>query len=329
MRLSFCIPTFNFGAFIGATLESIAAQAGADVEVVIVDGGSDDDTAAVVARFEGRFARLVFDRRPQRGGVDRDLSRAVSLARGEHCWLLSADDVLVPGAVARVLDALNTHRDLLLFNRVLCRLDLSPMRAQSWLSRSVGEKTFHLRDPVDALAYARAARSLGALFSYISTIVFRRALWPQKAHELPCMGSHFAAATILLGAARAGAALHYLPAPLVLCRGDNDSFLAGGSLRRFKIDVDGYEPVMALFAEPPALERAVRGVFRREHPAWRLAGPFERAADDAERDDLERRLRRYGYGDVAFRVARAVARAGVVVGAARAVRRAWRTRGRR
>jgi abequosyltransferase len=324
--LSFCIPTYNFGAFIGAALDSIARQAGDDVEVVIVDGGSDDDTAEVVSRFNGRFARLVFDRRQRRGGIDRDLSRAVSLARGEYCWLFSADDVLVDDAVARMRRALDSHQDILLCNRVKCTFNLRQLHLQWWLSTSVSSKTFYLSDASDARNYANSARSLGALLSYISAIVFRRSLWPSNAESLQCMGSHFAAAVILLGAARSGATLHYLSEPLVMCRGENDSFLAEGSFRRFRIDVDGFELVMSLFADTPSLERAYRAVFRREHPAWRLAGPFERARTTAERDDLERRLRRYGYSRVTLRLARAVASMSLVVAVGRAADRGWRSR---
>ena len=52
IRLSICIPTYNFGEFIGATLQSIIKQATDEVEIVVVDGASTDNTAEVVRAFQ-------------------------------------------------------------------------------------------------------------------------------------------------------------------------------------------------------------------------------------------------------------------------------------
>src|SRR5207253_1068183 len=52
VKISFCIPTYNHGRFLGAALESILAQAPEDFEIVIVDGASVDETPAVVAEYQ-------------------------------------------------------------------------------------------------------------------------------------------------------------------------------------------------------------------------------------------------------------------------------------
>src|SRR5271165_2413917 len=103
MRLSVCIPTYNFGAFIGETLESILPQVEEGVEVIVLDGGSDDDTSVVVESLQQRYPSLRYERRDERGGIDRDIARTVDLARGEYCWLFCADDVMKPGAIGRML----------------------------------------------------------------------------------------------------------------------------------------------------------------------------------------------------------------------------------
>lgn len=104
-RLSICIATLNRGSFLGQTLDSILAQATDEVEVVVVDGGSVDDTGEVVRRRQERFPRLRYFRLPAPGGVDQDFDRAVQQAEGRHCWLMSDDDLVKPGALAAVLAA--------------------------------------------------------------------------------------------------------------------------------------------------------------------------------------------------------------------------------
>jgi glycosyltransferase involved in cell wall biosynthesis len=95
----------NRGSFLGQTLDSILAQATDEVEVVVVDGGSVDDTGELVRRRQERFPRLRYFRLPAPGGVDQDFDRAVQQAEGRHCWLMSDDDLVKPGALAAVLAA--------------------------------------------------------------------------------------------------------------------------------------------------------------------------------------------------------------------------------
>ena len=55
IKLSFCIPTYNFADFIGETLESIIIQATDEVAVIIVDGGSTDNTREIVESYQKNF----------------------------------------------------------------------------------------------------------------------------------------------------------------------------------------------------------------------------------------------------------------------------------
>ena len=92
--LSICMPTYNFGKVIGATLENITSQMTGSVEIVIVDGASTDNTAEVVRGFQERFPNIIYHRLQRRGGIDQDMAKSVELARGEYCWLFSSDDLM-------------------------------------------------------------------------------------------------------------------------------------------------------------------------------------------------------------------------------------------
>jgi abequosyltransferase len=75
-----------------------------DIELLVVDGASTDNTEDVVRIFAQKESRLRYVRLSAKGGVDQDFDRSVELACGEYCWLYD-DDLLKPGAVDAVKEA--------------------------------------------------------------------------------------------------------------------------------------------------------------------------------------------------------------------------------
>ena len=73
IQLSFCITTRNRADFIGEALDSIISQAGDNVEIVVVDGASTDNTTEVVGQYQKKFNNIVYRRLEKNGGgVDRE-----------------------------------------------------------------------------------------------------------------------------------------------------------------------------------------------------------------------------------------------------------------
>ena len=99
LKISIVTPSFNSGRFIGEAIESVRAQSGdvGEVEQIIADAESTDDTAAVLAR----YPELRIDRRPDAGIYD-GINRAVSLATGDIIGILNSDDALAPGSLLHV-----------------------------------------------------------------------------------------------------------------------------------------------------------------------------------------------------------------------------------
>lgn len=99
-RLSIITPCLNRVAFIEAVVKSVASQSGVDVEHIMVDGGSDDGTLDVLARYP--HLRVI-------GGPDRNshhaLNKGLEIANGEVVGFLMTDDTLAPDALARVAAA--------------------------------------------------------------------------------------------------------------------------------------------------------------------------------------------------------------------------------
>ncbi len=175
VRLSICIATLNRAAFIGETLESIVSQITPEVEIVVVDGASTDNTGEVVKGFASRCPGLRYVRLDQKGGVDQDYCKAVELAQGEYCWLFTDDDLLKPGAIAAVLAA--THRDysLIVVNAEVRTGDLS-VCLQARRVRLVQDRIYARTAPERHQLMADA----GDYLSFIGGVVMKRAVWNQR-----------------------------------------------------------------------------------------------------------------------------------------------------
>ncbi len=101
-------PSFNQGRFIRATIESVLEQDYPRIEYIVMDGGSTDETAEVVAEYSGR---LTWISEPDRG-QSHAINKGFQMARGEVVAWINSDDVLFPGAVARGVEALSANSDL-------------------------------------------------------------------------------------------------------------------------------------------------------------------------------------------------------------------------
>lgn len=132
-KLSICIPTLNRGAYIDETLKSITSQLCVGVEIVIVDGGSTDNTEKIVNSYQNLFRNILYlkkdatQKSPSNDGFDRDCNQAVELSSGEYCWLMTDDDLLKPGALEKILQEIEKNYDLIVVNTEVRSNDFSEL----------------------------------------------------------------------------------------------------------------------------------------------------------------------------------------------------------
>lgn len=169
-RLSICIATLNRGAFIGETLDTIVGQLRDDTELVIVDGASKDNTAEVVGMYVEADPRVRYVRLPEASGVDRDYDLAVTSARGEYCWLMTDDDLLKPGAVDRVMEAIDGKVELVIVNTEVRTVDFGGALREALVDKSTDVEYA----PTDA---DRLLADTAHALSFIGCVVVLRSFW--------------------------------------------------------------------------------------------------------------------------------------------------------
>jgi glycosyltransferase involved in cell wall biosynthesis len=102
MTVSVIVPTFNRAHCIGECLESLLVQTVPPLEIVVIDDGSEDGTADVLARYGDRIRYV----RKENGGKPRAVNLGLSLAQGALIWIFDDDDVALPDAIERRLEVL-------------------------------------------------------------------------------------------------------------------------------------------------------------------------------------------------------------------------------
>jgi abequosyltransferase len=244
-----------------------------------------------------RHPNIRYNYKPRNGGVDADLAEAVELATGEYCWLMSSDDLLADGAVDRMLREIESMCAVYLCCRIDCDRDMNIIGNQHWLPRKNDSLCFDLSDAQGMNHYLDEANTLGALFSYVPSVIVDRKAWLSVKGNEALFGTNYAHVHRLFSVLRSGSKMKYVDSPLVLCRMDNDSFSDKGLVHRYEIDFEGYLRISGdLFADNEIAKTKFLKVVRDEHRWYRLLVFRSHMQDQEEWNSHNQLLRSFGYG---------------------------------
>lgn len=169
--VTIAIPTYLGAATLPAAIDSVLGQTLGDFELLVVDDGSPDDTAAVVRRYAD--PRLIYHRNPSNLGPQGNWNRCLELARGRYFKLLPHDDVLRADCLARqvaVLEADLAEELALAFSaRTVLAPDGRVLMRRGWPGGRNG------RLPAGAVA-RRCVRYGTNLLGEPGAVLFRRSL---------------------------------------------------------------------------------------------------------------------------------------------------------
>lgn len=239
ITLSICIPTYNRARYLASTLYSIAEQVTDEVEVVIADNASADETEAIVASLKPHFPHLTYFRWPNNMGADRNFLKVIEVASGDYCWFLGSDDKIEDGGIAKVLNRLHHYPSL-------CGISVNVQAYDTELAKPLaGKPPTDLKDD-KLFEDADACFSvLGAWFGYISAQVVNRRLWSAvvETNDTGPYHNAYVHVWVIAKMLQDHPQWLYCQDKCVGWRSGNDSFLADGRLNRLALDVVGYSKI--------------------------------------------------------------------------------------
>jgi len=271
--VSFAIPTYNFGKFISETIKSIfdglTYLNAADIEVVVLDGGSTDDTEDVIRRLSERYTNIKYQKNSKRGGIDRDLDEVTQMASGTYIWLFSADDTLCRGWDMHLKKAITNDSDIILVPAMLCSLNMKYIRPNPIFStgniKSITEWTFD-GGATQIEDYLKSSKSLEALFGFLSAIVVKASFWSSLSKREDYYGTCWAHCARLMPALSRKSKIGYISEIIINKRGENDSFMENGLVNRISITIDGWTRIINDFFKNEKLRAILYARLRRDMP---------------------------------------------------------------
>jgi abequosyltransferase len=215
-RLSFCITSRNRAQVIGTTLENLLEQCSSDVEVVVVDGASTDDSVAVISEIASRHPQLRLLTPKENSGLDADFDKAVQAAKGTYCWLFSDDDLIVPGAVLRVLEACAEDPLVVITDASVHNADFTEVECERRLPAQ-GPSRYGPGDTVEFF------RECATHLTFIGAVVIKKDFWLSRERK-SYYGSEFIHCGVLFQAPIPGTTI-LIREPLVKIRHGVGSWL--------------------------------------------------------------------------------------------------------
>jgi alpha-1,3-rhamnosyltransferase len=179
--VSVIIPSYKHKDYILNCLRSIAAQSYPNLELIVIDDGSGDGSAALVREFlsenQARFARAVFEEHAINRGLISTLREATAIARGDYLVLLASDDALLPSTIERQVAAMEARPQLGAISGNVERIDrhgrlLSRLRQHKYPAKEISFEEMWSRCNFSAPGAMIRASSFHAVGGYPANMIY-------------------------------------------------------------------------------------------------------------------------------------------------------------
>jgi glycosyltransferase involved in cell wall biosynthesis len=138
-KVDVVVPCYNYGRFLEGCVRSVLNQSVNDVRVLIIDDASSDESLSVARKLAQADPRVTVVAHAENKGHIDTYNEGIAWASAEYFLLLSADDLLVPGALERAVEVMDANPDVVLtygeciaWHDHLPIPDIKPMQSYTW-----------------------------------------------------------------------------------------------------------------------------------------------------------------------------------------------------
>lgn len=225
-RISIVTPTYNQGRYIEETILSVRNQGYPNVEHIIMDGGSTDETGAVLERYRDCFAKVISENDE---GQSDAINKGMGLATGEILTWLNSDDMLAPGALAAIALAFHQSGADIVAGEVHIQRDGSTVSKHLTTCEN---GPLPVQDLLDT-----DGRWLEGQFFYQPEVMFSRAIWEKAGGHVRTDLYHSMDYELWVRMAAAGAKLNVIGRPVALFRAHPEQKTAGTVVGGFRAEL--------------------------------------------------------------------------------------------
>jgi glycosyltransferase involved in cell wall biosynthesis len=181
------VPCYNYGHYLASCVRSILTQAGVELRVLILDDASSDETPDSGADLAQADRRVTFRRHGENKGHISTYNEGIEWTSADYILLLSADDYLLPGALARATTLMENFPDVgFTFGRAFLERESEPLERVYPLGRASAPDGRRILTGAQFIARAGAKNIVPT-----PTVVVRTSLQKQVGgyrHDLPHSG---------------------------------------------------------------------------------------------------------------------------------------------
>lgn len=158
--VSVLIPVFNVAAYVKEAIRSIQNQTYQNLEIIVIDDGSSDDTYSIVEELSIKDKRIKLYKNEKNLKIVKTLNKALTLSNGEYIARMDGDDISAPDRIERKINFLKENRDVDLVGCSLISIDGSGKRInkiKKLQDFDLIKKTLRYTSPVSHIWLCKAA----------------------------------------------------------------------------------------------------------------------------------------------------------------------------